>query len=255
MRSWCYDRVMSTAQNKINIGDTFGRLVVVGIPIYVVDSCGKKRAVLLCQCECGNTAKVRPYQLTHGVAQSCGCLQREMMSKRQTKHGEHGSQLYRKWASMRSRCNSPSHAAYADYGGRGIKVCEEWLHDYPAFRDWAYANGFEPHLSIDRIDNDGGYSPANCRWVTATVNNRNRRNSIWITAFGETKTIADWTMDSRCTVNGSTISRRINKGWSSEAAILTPKRGHHDGSEPVMGSADALSDTAAVHALVESSSL
>lgn len=90
-------------------------------------------------------------------------------------HGEHDSRLYKIFYNMKNRCNLESMINYKDYGGRGITVCQEWQDSFEAFRDWAMANGYEEHLTIDRKDNDGNYEPDNCRWVTQTVQSRNTR--------------------------------------------------------------------------------
>jgi hypothetical protein len=102
------------------------------------------------------------------------------------------TRLYYVWQGMKRRCDSPKNKSYADYGARGIKVCDQWANDYGAFMDWALANGYKQGLSIDRIDNDKGYSPDNCRWVGRKQQNENRRSVVRLTAGGETRTMADW---------------------------------------------------------------
>ena len=143
-------------------------------------------------CDCGRETIVAQSSLRSGVTQSCGCLMRELSSKRATKHGGRKTRLYRIWDNMKSRCSNPTKGNYKEYGGRGIKVCEEWLHDFAAFRDWALANGYDDALTIDRIDNDKGYSPDNCRWITQAEQNRNQRTNHMVTYHGETKAIREW---------------------------------------------------------------
>lgn len=99
--------------------------------------------------------------------------------------------LYSTWITMIHRCEDPKREKYKDYGGRGISVCEEW-HDPNSFIDWAYSNGYHEGLQIDRINNDMGYSPDNCRWVTNKVNSRNRRNTVYLSMFGERKCVSEW---------------------------------------------------------------
>ncbi len=109
------------------------------------------------------------------------------------KHGAwlRNKKLYNLWITMIHRCEDAKREKYKDYGGRGITVCEEW-HDASAFMDWAFANGYEEGLQIDRIDVDGNYEPNNCRWVTPKENSRNRRNTVFLTVDGKTKCVAEW---------------------------------------------------------------
>ena len=125
---------------------------------------------------------------------------------------------------MKQRCYNPKNTGYPSYGGRGITVCDEWRADFVPFRDWAVVNGYEDTLSLDRIDNDGHYSPENCRWATEHTQKRNRQQTQALTAFGETKCLEDWALDLRCSVAPATIKQRIQKlGWTAEAAITTPR--------------------------------
>lgn len=161
-----------------------------------------------------------------GRTQSCGCAQRDSV---QTSHVTHGGahegareQLHRVWTGIKGRCNNPNNTAYGNYGGRGITVCLEWLHDYAAFRAWALDSGYERHLDIDRIDNDSSYSPENCRWVTRSENLRNRRSNRVLTAWGESKVMTTWFEDPRCVVKGNTVVSRLRYGWSVEDALSLP---------------------------------
>lgn len=108
------------------------------------------------------------------------------------RHGMKHTKLYGVWCGMKRRCYCTGSPDYTRYGGRGIKVCDEWKHDFMAFHEWATANGYAPGLSIDRIDCDGDYRPENCRWVTQAVQNRNYSRNHFITYRGETKCLSDW---------------------------------------------------------------
>ena len=121
---------------------------------------------------------------------------------------------------MKQRCTNPNASKYEYYGGRGVNVSPGWLLFRP-FYEWAIASGYLPGLQIDRIDNNGDYGPENCRWATPTQNNRNRSNTIHISAFDETKTAAEWADDERCVVAESTLSERIRAGFRPETAIST----------------------------------
>ena len=116
---------------------------------------------------------------------------RNPLAKTLVMHGMSGTKVYRVWTSIISRCEDKKRECYKHYGGRGITVCDEW-HNPEVFMEWALDNGYESNLQIDRIDNDKGYSPLNCRFVTRKVNSQNRRSTQYLTINGETKCVSDW---------------------------------------------------------------
>lgn len=136
-------------------------------------------------------------------------------------HGESKNHLYKTWYNMKARCQKPNDPRFYDYGGRGIRVCEEWAgrNSYTNFRDWALQNGYEPGLTLERRNNYRFYTPDNCMWVTAKVNSNNTRANRLVTAYGETKTLAEWADDSRCNVSYTCFRKRLNRGWSVERAL------------------------------------
>lgn len=151
----------------------------------------------LCKCECGNTITVSTHQLNSGNTRSCGCLQKEAAAnngrKAKSTHGlskQNGknTRLFRIWLGIKTRCYNKNVPEYARYGGRGIKLCEEW-HSFPVFCQWAYSAGYSETLSIDRINNNGDYCPQNCRWATAKEQANNRRNNRKIEYEGRTYTL------------------------------------------------------------------
>ena len=155
----------------INIGDKYNKLTVLE-----KTSERKNRSIIYkCRCDCGNIINVISTSLTKGLCKSCGCLQKEKASLSNKTHGLSKTKLYYVWGDMRKRCNNPKHHAYHYYGGREIKVCEEWDKSFISFYNWAINNGYREGLTIDRINNNGNYEPSNCRWVTMSVQCKNRR--------------------------------------------------------------------------------
>jgi len=171
---------------NINIGDKFGYWTVIELPIKENSRCKIK-----CVCKCGNTKYVEKYNLLKGKSKSCGCLKAELAKERMTTHGESDTRLYYIYTSMKERCLNPNNQAYKDYGGRGIKIHNEWLNSFENFRDWSLDNGYSDNLTIDRIDVNGNYEPNNCRWITMKAQCNNRRSNITINLNGETKTLTE----------------------------------------------------------------
>ena len=153
-------------------GKRFGRLLVIG-----KSESKNGMATWLCKCDCGNEKVVCGNELRKGKANSCGCLRKELAYKMLIQHGKANTRLYKVWKAMKARCNNPNNKRYSSYGGRGIKVCDEWQNSFQAFYDWAIANGYREGLSIDRVNNDGNYEPTNCRWATASEQQKNKRKN------------------------------------------------------------------------------
>jgi hypothetical protein len=187
-----------------------------------------KRYYWICRCECGTVKEVRSDGLISGTRKSCGCLQREwtkkMASKHLKKHGmatsDNQAPEYNIWKSMKQRCQNPRNAAYSGYGGRGIKVCARWSNSFEAF----YLDmGARPssEYTLDRIDNDGDYTPQNCRWATRTQQANNRRSNRKITFRGETHTVAEWAR--KLGIRQGSLLAHLDK-WSVERALTDPLR-------------------------------
>ena len=164
---------MSTVKDLT--GQRFGRLVV----IERAGSTGRGESTWLCLCDCGKNCVVYSYKLRSGHTKSCGCLNIEATKARFATHHKRHTRLYGVWTTMIQRCINPKHNRFHRYGGRGITVCDEWRNDFQAFYDWAMATGYDEcaprgQCTIDRIDNDKGYSPDNCRWVDAKTQRYNQ---------------------------------------------------------------------------------
>lgn len=171
------------------------------------------------KCDCGNIKELPVGLVVKGKIRSCGCLAKSNHSC--VTHGESNSRLYGLWCAMKNRCYNKNMRMYYNYGGRGITVCDEWKNSYESFRNWAYANGYNDTLSLDRIDNNKGYSPQNCKWSTFLEQERNRRNVIKITYNGETKTAQEWS--EIVGIKAHTIIARIQSyGYTEEEALTLP---------------------------------
>lgn len=187
----------------------------------------KGRRSFLCRCACGTERLLAPVDFLDGRTKSCGCYNAEVAKERATKHGRRSTALYQVWLRMRQRCNNPNATGYANYGGRGIRVCDEWEASFEAFRDWVLAAGYLEGATyrqeIDRINNDGNYEPENCRIVLPKPNRNNTRGNRMIEAFGETKSMSDWARDWRCAVSYYALRQRVTQAaWPPEAAISAP---------------------------------
>lgn len=193
-------------------GQRFGRLTVSGFA-----GVNKRKTTLwVCSCDCGGTVTVVGTSLVSGNTKSCGCIGREKTTRRNTTHGKRYTRLYTIWSGMRQRCNYKYNKCYNQYGGRGIKVYSDWK-SFQNFYNWSVKNGYRDGLSIDRIDNDKGYSPDNCRWVTPIEQAHNKRNVKEITYNGETHCLTEWArITGKCR---KTISYRLAHGYSTEQAL------------------------------------
>lgn len=169
-------------------GRRFGRLVAIE-----VDSRNwQGKTMWRCRCDCGNETVVKSDSLKSGHTRSCGCLYTENIGKTNLTHGHTGERIHNIWKCMRSRCSNQNNDSYENYGGRGVSVCDEWKNDFQSFYDWSMHNGYADNLSIDRINNDGDYSPENCRWTTALTQANNTRRNRYITYNNITHTCSEW---------------------------------------------------------------
>lgn len=143
------------------------------------------------------------------------------MTEKRARHGYHGTRIHRIWSAMKRRCQNENHPTYAGYGALGIKVCDEWQ-NFTNFLAWALENNYTDGLTLDRLDPLKGYEPSNCRWGSYQEQGKNRRNSVIVTAFGETKLLTDWFRDARVTVPPSSVRNRLAKGMAAEEAFTKP---------------------------------
>lgn len=191
-------------------GQKFGRLIV----IKRVGTTKGRNAIWLCKCECGNKVEVFGGNLTSNSTKSCGCLRQEQLKT----HGLSYSNLYPIWIAMKDRCFNCNNKEYHCYGGRGITVCDEWKNNFKSFYNWANKNGYKDGLTIDRINNNKGYSSDNCKWSTMKEQANNKSTNNYITYNGETHTLTEWA--EKLGIKERVLSNRINRlKWTIEKAF------------------------------------
>lgn len=200
---------------SIKPGDIFHRLTV-------IEFAGRNnRGVLIwrCRCSCGGETLAYGYGLKKGIKRSCGCLGREVTSKRSTTHGMTKTPTYNSWRCMMRRCYAPADIGYSRYGGRGITVCRQWRESFEAFLSGMGERPSKRH-QIERIDNNGNYEPENCRWATRKEQARNRRSQRSLTFDGETLCVTEWA--ERLGFTERQLRNRIHQGWPVERILTEP---------------------------------
>ena len=205
-------------ENYIN--KKYNRLTIKSVSGEVKGRCS---TWLNCQCECGNMKVIRFDYLVNGRTKSCGCYRKDNARKQSKEleiHHLSNTRLFEIYRAMKRRCSEHDNKDYKYYGGRGIRVCDEWLNSLESFAKWSYANGYNDTLTIDRIDSNGNYEPSNCRWVDNTIQANNKRNNIFLEYNGKKKTIAQWSRDlnikygtlyNRAIINNMTIENILKE--------------------------------------------
>jgi hypothetical protein len=203
-------------------GKQFDRLTAIRPAEDYITSAGQAKTRWVCKCLCGNETTVLTVHLNNRATRSCGCLARDTVIARSTIHGHanRGSKgrTYRIWCAMKTRCSNHNQPNAHRYVDRGIEVCAEWVNSYEQFL--ADMGECPPRHSLDRKDNNLGYSKSNCRWATGVEQANNTCRNRFIEHGGERLTLAQWSV--RCGVNAETISSRLSAGMSVAAALTTP---------------------------------
>lgn len=198
--------VINMSKAKELSGERFGKLIA----IERSGSDKKGNALWICQCDCENLTISRTYKLTSGEKNSCGCLQKELISKTAKIHGLYGTRIHTIWRHMKERCDVETCADYKNYGGRGIRYCEEW-------KDLLNFKNYSSELTLDRIDVNGNYEPRNCRWASHKIQANNTRVNRVIEISGVKKTMTEWSDETGVKVG--TIWWRIENGYTGEDLI------------------------------------
>ena len=192
-------------------GQKFGRLTV----IKRVENSKHGHIMYLCQCECGKQKNIIASSLLSGHTKSCGCLNKEVI----TKHGLIHHRIRSIYKGMKERCYNSHCKKFKYYGGKRIKICDEWLNDLKNFYNWAMINGYQDNLTIDRIDSNGNYEPNNCRWIDMKMQLRNTSRTKMITFNNETMCLKDWAK--KLKINYRTLQYRLSNGWTIEETLTT----------------------------------
>lgn len=202
---------------KNYIGEKFGYVEV----LEKTDE--RNNGYIVYKCKCYNCGKIVNKSLGNLIRRkkqgynnmTCGCF--DYHHNHLYKNGLSNTRLKYIYNGMKARCYNKNNPAYKNYGGRGIKICDEWLNDFERFYNWAISNNYDKDLTIERIDNSGDYTPNNCKWATRLEQNRNRRNITLLTYNDETKTIKEWADEYNLEL--VTLRTRINRGWDVERAL------------------------------------
>lgn len=195
-------------------GNRYGKLTVLSLATK------KPYSKWLCKCDCGNTKEVFGAHLHEDGTKSCGCINKEVTSKRVKTHGMTKTPTYVSWLAMRRRCDDSKNASYKSYGAKGIKYCESWA----SFDKFLLDMGERPDgMTLDRIDLHKGYCKENCRWATPSEQQRNRSSCLHLTYNGVTKTAAEWSKD--LNLAPGAVWNRIKAGWPVEVAVTKRKAG------------------------------
>lgn len=209
-----------TPYNMLDLaGQRFGKWLVLSFAGTKQYASGSTKSAWNCVCDCGTTASVLGSSLVKpNGSKSCGCEAIRLTSERSKTHGMTETRAYRIWQAMRNRCRNSNVPNYAIYGGRGIKVCERWN----SFENFISDMGEPPDdYSIDRINNDGNYTPENCRWASRAEQARNKSTNRHITLNGETRLLIEWAES--LGMDQASLRERLDK-WPLEAALTTPRK-------------------------------
>ena len=210
-------------RQQVYPGAKLGNATVIGVPFLVYeprnDSYWKVGYVVIRCGRCGKSVLTPTKYLKRDKSGVCKC----------DRHGKTGTRLYSIWRNIKTRCRNKNNRYYENYGARGIDMCDEWYGDFMAFHNWAMANGYGPGLTLDRKSNELGYNPDNCRWVSYKQQANNRRNTVTLTAFSETKALGDWADDPRCVVDRDVLYGRARRQAMTPEEMLTrPMRGEEE---------------------------
>lgn len=216
------DAIRRSHRFKDLTGQKFNMLTVIKVDRFTPHG-----TYWLCKCDCGELNSVRTDMLTSNKIKSCGCI--KYLEGFKNKFKIKNTKIYTAWKSMKDRCYNPNHPQYKNYGGRGIKVCDEWLDKekgFINFYNWAYSHNFidtrnRAECTLDRIDVNGNYEPSNCRWASSKTQANNRRNNYYIEYEEEVHTLQEWSEKLPINISSSVLRGRLKRGWTIKKAFTT----------------------------------
>lgn len=213
--------IINVRKNKV--GMRFGRLTVISVDEtkYVK----KQGAYYICKCDCGNVVSVRGNTLGKNT-RSCGCIKKEQDAKNLGRFttGQSHSRLACIWYHMRSRCSNKNDTNYPRYGKLGVMVCKEWETDFLSFKKWAEENGYSDGLTLDRINPAGNYEPSNCRWISLSKQQCNKRGTLLVFHKGEYKSLKEAYNEEKPSISYQTARVRYNKGVADISELFRSDR-------------------------------
>jgi hypothetical protein len=210
----------------LNPGDLYSHLEFMHEKFIIGNTTGYKVRVAVCKCDCGKIVTVNVTDLIAGKKKSCGCKNVKSIPPLCITHGLSNTRIYGIWKQMKVRCKDMSGDNFRYYGSRGISVCLEWQNSFQSFYNWSIANGYNDNLTLDRVENDKGYCPGNCRWTTMLVQSNNTRSNVLFEYKGVSKTLTEWAR--LFDFNRHTIYKRVVRmGWSISDALTVPLSERH----------------------------
>jgi hypothetical protein len=202
---------------RINVNELIGKRFNHFIVVKEVPPVVRNKTSIQVQCDCGKIMEYDVWRVVSGHTKSCGCQKPKMIAEVMTTHGLRSHPLADVWHNMKKRCYSSKWPEFHRYGGRGITICDEWLNDLPAFYNWAINNGWAKGLELDREENDGNYSPSNCRFITGKANSNNTSLNVIIEYEGIKYTKTQ--LAEKHGLKLSDLTRRLRKGLSLDDAL------------------------------------
>lgn len=205
------------------VGTKINRITIINDLGVLITPAGRKKKFIIGRCDCGKEWRIAMTDVKNGRTKSCGCYLREITSIRTASHRLIKDPIYKIWGSIKNRCLHANRKDSKSYYDKGVTICNEWMNDFMCFYNWATINGYKSGMQIDRIDNNLGYNPENCRFVSARDNVNNRANTCFLEHDGQKLCLTEWARIKN--IPSETLRRRIfTYKWDISRALGTNKR-------------------------------